>query len=250
MTTQTKVIQMALEALEEEKNCTWNDEAVKDKKVDDAIQACKDALAETQEPVGDYNTRTGEIYIFNHRLLQNEHGFSHLLLYTTPPSLDVRIKELEAKLILKEKVIEAIDVFGGYKKLEDEIAELTTKLDELVKFHSSADKLAEKQVECIAQLAELTAKLDKETVRADAWVKATRDLARELGTPDEDSNGSIQDWKRITAKVKQVKELEAKLDKAREALETEKERTDTWAMKYQALRDVFTIKPLSEELDK
>ena len=47
-----------------------------------------------------------------------------------------------------------------------------------------------------------------------------------------------------------IKELEAKLDKAREALETEKERTDTWAMKYQALRDVFTIKPLSEELDK
>ena len=68
------------------------------------------------------------------------------------------------------------------------------------------------------QIAELTAKLDKETVRADAWVKAARDLARELGTPDEDSNGSIQDWKRITAKAKQVAELTAKLDKARVAL--------------------------------
>ena len=61
------------------------------------------------------------------------------------------------------------------------------------------------------KIADLTAKLEKETGRADAWVKAVRDLARELGTPDEDSNGSIQDWKRITAKAKQVKELEAKL---------------------------------------
>ena len=68
------------------------------------------------------------------------------------------------------------------------------------------------------KIADLTAKLEKETGRADAWVKAVRDLARELGTPDEDSNGSIQDWKRITAKAKQVAELTAKLDKAREAL--------------------------------
>ena len=55
------------------------------------------------------------------------------------------------------------------------------------------------------KIADLTAKLEKETGRADAWVKAVRDLARELGTPDEDSNGSIQDWKRITAKAKQLK---------------------------------------------
>ena len=69
-----------------------------------------------------------------------------------------------------------------------------------------------------SKIERLEAKLERETGRADAWVEAVRDLARELGTPDEDSNGSIQDWKRITAKAKQVAELTAKLDKAREAL--------------------------------
>jgi hypothetical protein len=36
-----------------------------------------------------------------------------------------------------------------------------------------------------------------EKQRADSWVDAVRDLARELGIADEDSNGSIYDWKHI-----------------------------------------------------
>ena len=69
------------------------------------------------------------------------------------------------------------------------------------------------------EIAELEANLEKETVRADAWVNAARDLARELVTPDEDSYGSIPDWRRITAKARQGKALEAKLAIAIEALD-------------------------------
>jgi hypothetical protein len=39
--------------------------------------------------------------------------------------------------------------------------------------------------------------IEKETNRANAWVDATRMLANELGLSEEDSNGSIADWKFI-----------------------------------------------------
>lgn len=54
----------------------------------------------------------------------------------------------------------------------------------------------------------------KETKRADAWVKAARDLARELGVEDDDSNGSIHDWRHIRSVLKmrldRLREVEAR----------------------------------------
>jgi hypothetical protein len=44
---------------------------------------------------------------------------------------------------------------------------------------------------------DLLKKLKKETERAIAWEKWARDLARELGIGDNDSNGSIHDAKTI-----------------------------------------------------
>lgn len=50
--------------------------------------------------------------------------------------------------------------------------------------------------------------LARETARADAWVKEVRDLARELGIADEDSNGSIHDWRHVKYKLRQLAELQ------------------------------------------
>lgn len=58
----------------------------------------------------------------------------------------------------------------------------------------------------------LTRQLARETARADAWVKEVRDLARELGIADEDSNGSIHDWRHVKYKLRQLAELQAKHD--------------------------------------
>lgn len=54
--------------------------------------------------------------------------------------------------------------------------------------------------------------LARETARADAWVKEVRDLARELGIADEDSNGSIHDWRHVKYKLRQLAELQAEHD--------------------------------------
>ncbi|HDL89736.1 MAG TPA: hypothetical protein ENG14_02395 [Thermodesulforhabdus norvegica] len=54
--------------------------------------------------------------------------------------------------------------------------------------------------------------LEKEKKRADAWVKAVRDLAREIGIEDDDSDGSIKDWRDITHMVRQAIEKFGKVD--------------------------------------
>lgn len=50
-------------------------------------------------------------------------------------------------------------------------------------------------------LAEANGRAEKETRRADAWVKAARDLSRELGMADDESDGSIRDWQHIRSKL-------------------------------------------------
>lgn len=76
----------------------------------------------------------------------------------------VRIKELKAinkqlEFRLDEWHESSINAVQRVNELTTKNKELEDKLDELVKFHSSADKLAEKQVDCIDQLAKFSTKL-------------------------------------------------------------------------------------------
>jgi len=59
--------------------------------------------------------------------------------------------------------------------------------------------------------AELKEQRLKEKGRADSWVQAVRELCNQLGYPEEDSNGSIWDWKQITYHAKEHLKLHASI---------------------------------------
>ena len=128
------------------------------------------------------------------------HTEAMLLAWQARGEIDaVRIKELEARLNdTKNYHIEWCGANVKIAELTVKNKELEDKLNELVKFHSSADKLAEKQVECIDKLAELTAKNKKLEVENHA-----------LGLIIDNEDKELAD---------KIAELTSKLDKARAAL--------------------------------
>ena len=65
--------------------------------------------------------------------------------------------------------------------------------------------LLERVLELGRQLAAAQADKERETKRADAWVAAARDIARELGFEDDESDGSIKDWNFICSKLRGMK---------------------------------------------
>ena len=66
------------------------------------------------------------------------------------------------------------------------------------------------------RIAEIEGDVIRERGRANSWVNEVRLLANKLGLEEENSNGSIQDWKHIN---KQISQLEANNHDLREALE-------------------------------
>jgi len=51
------------------------------------------------------------------------------------------------------------------------------------------------------ELAACRAELERETGRANQWVKSARDLARKLGLPDDESKASTHDWRFIESRL-------------------------------------------------
>ena len=136
-------------------------------------------------------------------------------LFTYPPDQTARIKWLEEKLEFQDNWLSK----GVYFTTEEYIKECADFTRQNTK------------------LAKLQKQLDKEKKRADSWVDEVRNLARDIGNPDEDSNGSIQDWKRIKGKLD---ELQNQNDVMRDALEEIASYDDQH--KYTANKALATVK--------
>lgn len=123
---------------------------------------------------------------------------------------------------LEEKIIELEEENNGYRQhVDDIIAWLTERglyepndyidgglnFAEILTYHEN--ELTTQEASDKEENKFLKAKLKKEKLRADSWVEGARDLVRQLGVADEDSNGSCNDWSLIKATCLESRTLKA-----------------------------------------
>ena len=120
-----------------------------------AIQACKDVLAETQEAIGEMKENGVTWY------KQNPHAYPvGTKFYITQPTLETRIKELEARLRFQDEWLSngvyytTDEAFKLHDDYNTKIAELTARIEKDREYALSIKKNLERLWE-IERLQEL-----------------------------------------------------------------------------------------------
>ena len=99
--------------------------------------------------------------------------------------------------LLERTTLNPADLLALCRELERELAAANEERD------TTATDLRD-------ELGAAKAEVEKERKRAGLWVKAARDLARELGLADEYSKASHRDWDLIVKKAREAEALREK----------------------------------------